>query len=319
MAKSAIYPDPFRIGFLMIDDFALLSYSAAIEPLRASNLLAGRMLYDIRHIPASEASSTSSSGAIIKADTFVGERVDFDLVFVVAGGDPATFHNARCFQWLRHLSRRGVYLGGISGGPVVLANAGVMQGRRMTVHWEHAQGLSEASPSLMIERSLYVIDRDRMTCAGGIAPLDMMHALIADHHGPDFARKVSDWFMHTQIRPSGGPQRAGLAERYGTICQPVIVAIEVMENHIADPLTLSQIARRGAVSSRQMNRLFRDKLGQTTMDFYRDLRLEKAYKLLSRAPLSITEIALVTGFANSAHFSHSFRRKFSVKPSSIRP
>lgn len=180
----------------------------------------------------------------------------------------------------------------------------------MTVHWEHAPVLAEISPALILERTLYVMDRDRVTCAGGTAPLDMMHALIAEHLGPGFARQVSDWFMHTEIRPSGGPQRAGLVERYATTNPAVLRAIEAMENHVADPLELFQLAALAGVGSRQLNRLFRERLGRSTMTFYRELRLDKARNLLDQSTLSVTEIALATGFAGSAHFARAFRDAF---------
>ena len=212
----------------------------------------------------------------------------------------------------------GVLIGGVSGGPVILAQSGIMAGRRMTVHWEHASSLAEFAPSLALERDLYVIDRDRLTCAGGTAALDMMHALITMHHGADFATRVSDWFVHTEVRPSGGAQRAGPVERFGTTSLPVIRAIELMENHIADPLVLDQIAGLVGLGARQLNRLFRNKVGYSTMRFYRDLRLEKADNLLSQSTMSITEIALAAGFANSAHFSDSYRHKFGRPPSQRR-
>lgn len=295
-----------------------MSYAAAIEPLRAANQLAGKPLYKICNIAVSGECATSSSGASVEADTRFGERTDFDLVLVVAGGDPAKFNHTRTLQWLRHLATTGVPLGGVSGGPVILAMAGLMNGRRMTVHWEHAEALSLAMPDLMIERSLYVMDRDRITCAGGIAPLDMMHALLSEHHGPKLPSQVSDWFMHTQIRPSGGAQRAGLIERYGTTSKPVIAALEVMTNHLADPLTLDQLANLANVSPRQLNRLFQEKLDKSTMNFYRDIRLEKAQNLLAHSTISITEIALTTGFSSSAHFSSSFTKKFGQAPSLMR-
>jgi len=91
-----------------------------------------------------------------------------------------------------------------------------------------------------------------------------------------------------------------------------------MTNHIADTLDLEQLASLVNVSPRQLNRLFRDKLGKTTMGFYRDLRLDKARSLLTQSSLSTTEIALITGFSSSAHFSQSFRQKFSATPSSLR-
>ena len=309
---------PFRIGFLMIDGFALMSYAAAIEPLRAANLLAERTLYEFDHIPASGDHAVSSSGAVIDGTMRVGDRATLDLLLVVAGGDPIRYKGLHVFQWLRTMARRGVPLGGVSGGPVILARADVMTGRRMTVHWEHAPALGELYPDLMLARSLFVMDRDRITCAGGTAPLDMMHALITKHHGADFARLVSDWFMHTEVRPSGGPQRAGLVERYGTTNRPVIQTIEIMEGHIADPLTLRQLSTLSGLGVRQLNRLFGEKLGVSTMAFYRDLRLEKAENLLQQSTLSVTEVAQATGFSGSAHFSQAFKTRYGRVPSDLR-
>lgn len=308
----------FRVGVLLIDGFALMSYASVVEPLRAANLLDGRQLYQVRNIPASGNSATSSGGAVLFANGAVGIDTEFDLLMVVAGGDPAAYHDERVFNWLRKLSRLGVRLGGVSGGPVILAAAGLMTGRRMTVHWEHAPALVEISPALIVERSLYVIDRDRVTCAGGTAPMDLMHALIAEHHGSRFAHLVSDWFLHTEIRPSGGPQRAGRVERHGTTNRAILDAIEAMENHIADPANLEHLAKQAGVSTRQLNRLFQQRLGQTTMAFYRNLRLEKARNLIMNSPLPLTEIALATGFASSAHFSKAYTNRYGAPPSQAR-
>ena len=204
---------------------------------------------------------------------------------------------------------------GSSGGPAVLANAGVMENRRMTLHWEHAAALAARHPGLLLERTLYVVDRERITCAGGTAPLDMMHALIAEHHGADFARKVSDWFMHTDVRPAGGPQRAGLAERYGTSRHAVLAAIEAMENHIADPLPLGDLGQVVGVSARHLNRQFHAALGCSAGAFYRDLRLEKSRELLRQTDLPVLEIALATGFSGAAHFAAAYRKRFGEAPS----
>lgn len=188
----------------------------------------------------------------------------------------------------------------------------------MTVHWEHAPALAEIAPHLLLERSLYVIDRDRVTCAGGTAPLDLMHALIARHHGAGFAREVSDWFMHTDIRPSGDPQRAGLVERLGTTSAPVLDAVAAMQSHMGDPLTLAQLALIAGVTPRQLNRLFQDRLGDSTMRYYRKERLRLALHLLRGSALSITDIALATGFSGSAHFSTAFSTWHGVPPSRAR-
>jgi len=310
--------EPFRVGFVLLDGFALMSYASAMEPLRAANLLAGRILYDIRHLPVIGARSRSSSGALIGANAFFGEQVDFDLILVVAGGELAGTDNPRLAAWLRLLAGRGVLIGGVSGGPLVLARAGIMHGRRMTVHWEHAQALTAVSSQLVVERSLYVMDRDRLTCAGGTAPLDMMHALITEHHGHAFARKISDWFLHTDIRPAEGPQRSGIAEQYHVNDEAVIKAIEAMENHIADPLGLSQIADLVGLSSRQVNRLFNHHLGVSTVSFYRRMRLRKAADLLKGTGFTIQEIASATGFANGAHLSQRFSDLFLLSPKRFR-
>lgn len=307
-----------RIAFVLIEGFALMSFAAATEPLRAANLLAGKRIYDMSFFGAGPLASdilNSSSAASVAVDELGEATGEFDLALVVAGGDPVGYRNARMFQWLRRQASRGCMLGGVSGGPAVLANAGVMENRRMTLHWEHYGALAERHPGLLLEHALYVVDRDRMTCAGGTAPLDMMHALIAGHHGPDFARKISDWFMHTDVRPASGPQRAGLAQRYGTNRHVVLAAIEAMENHVADPLPLSGLAQVAGVSVRQLNRQFRAGLGRSAGALYRDLRLEKSRELLRQTDLPILEIAIATGFSGAAHFATAYRRRYGEAPS----
>jgi transcriptional regulator GlxA family with amidase domain len=188
----------------------------------------------------------------------------------------------------------------------------------MTVHWEHAPALTEMNAELLLSHTLYVRDRDRITCAGGVSPLDMMHSLLAEHHGEVFARRVSDWFVHTDIRPAAGPTRAGIVERYEISNATIVQVIEQMSNHLADPLSLSQFAMLVGRTTRQLNRLFSEYLGQSTMTFYRHLRLDHAKHLLEQTTLSITEIAFATGFSSGAHFSQSFKTKFEQPPSSFR-
>ncbi len=307
-----------RIGVLPVDGFAIMSYATLVEPMRAANLLARRTLYEMINIGLSHNPVPSSGAAMVTPQARVGDDLKLDYLFVVAGGDPTTYNNRTVINWLARMAREGVPLGGVSGGPIILARAGLMAGRRMTVHWEHAAALAEISPHLLIERSLYVIDRDRVTCAGGTAPMDLMHALISQHHGAPFARLVSDWYMHTEIRPSAGPQRAGLVERVGSNNASILDAVEAMEANVAEPLPLSRLAETAKLSERQLNRLFSEKLGRSTMRYYRELRLEKAQSLLRNSPLSLTEIALATGFAGSSHFSRAYADQFGHPPSAYR-
>jgi transcriptional regulator GlxA family with amidase domain len=307
-----------RIGLLPLDGFALMSYASLTEPMRAANLLADGTLYEMINITTDGAPTHSSGAASVTPQAQVGDDLDLDYLFVIAGGDPTRFDDTRITNWLARMARQGARLGGVSGGPVILARAGLMDGRRMTVHWEHATALAEISPHLAIERTLYVIDRDRVTCAGGTAPMDLMHALITRHHGAPFARRVSDWFMHTEVRPSIGPQRAGLVERLGTTDPILLDAVATMETRIADPVTLKDLAQMAGISPRHLNRLFQEKLDRSTMDFYRTLRLDTARSLLRNSSLPLTQIALATGFASSSHFSRVYSQHFGQPPSHYR-
>lgn len=295
-----------------------MSHAATTEPLRGANLLAGRRLYDVVHVAPTRGPVASSGAAVVTPEACFADDLALDYLFVVAGGDPAGYPGRPVTSWLSRQARGGVMMGGVSGGPILLARAGLMRDRRMTVHWEYAAALAEVSPDLRIERTLFVIDRDRITCAGGTAPLDMMHALIASHHGAGFARAVSDWFMHTEIRPAAGPQRASLVERVGCCVPAILDAIEAMEGNIADPLTLPHLARIAGLSPRQLNRLFQQHLGETTQAHYRRLRLDRARNLLRNSALSLTEVALATGFASSSHFSRAYRAEFGDPPSRYR-
>lgn len=307
---------PFSIGLLLTDGFALMSYASLIEPLRAANLLKAKELYKITNIAVQSSRVRSSSGAIIPTKDATSDI--FDLVLIITGGNPQKVENPALLDTLRRLSRSKTIVGGVSGGPYILAAAGLMHGYRMTVHWEHAPSMQERWPDLLLERSLYILDRKRITCAGGTAPMDLMHYLISEHHGHKFARKVSDWFMHTDFRPAAGPQRAGLVERVGVTNRAILDTIEAMENHISDPLNLIELSRIAGISARQLNRLYKIKLNISTMGYYRDIRLEIAQNLLRNSSLSVTEISLATGFSGSAHFSSCYSRKYGKSPSAHR-
>jgi transcriptional regulator GlxA family with amidase domain len=306
------------IGFLLVPGFALMSYASAIEPLRAANLFAGRTLYRWVHIAPRDPVVTASSGATVPATARVGDDLDIDLLLVCAGGNPAQFAHRPTFAWLRKLAQRGLRIGGVSGGPFILARAGIMGGYRMTIHWEHAPAFAEEFPDLLLTRARYVIDRNRVTCAGGVAPLDLMHALIAERHGSDLAHRTSDWFLHTDVHPGGGPQRASLGERYGIHRRELIAALELMQNNLGEPLDRGQVARHIGLSTRQLDRLFAQHLGKSFADHYRSIRLEAAGELLRHSALTITEIAIACGFANASHFSTCFKAEHGFSPSEER-
>ena len=307
-----------EIGFILIPGFALMSYASATEPLRAANLLAGRDIYRLRTFSPDGATVLSSSGVPVPAEPLPVRSSDLGIAFVCAGGSPRDWRYPGVLGCLRQLSREGVKIGGISGGPYLLAAAGLLTGRDFTIHWEHATALLEAFPDLTPRQARFVIDGNRITCGGGIAPLDMMHVLIAERMGPDFARRVSDWYLHTEVNEPAAPQRASLAERYGVHHPGLLSVLERMEETIEMPLDRAAMARIAGVSARHLDRLFATHLHTTFLDQYHRIRLQHAHRLLKQSPLSVSEIAVAAGFSSLSHFSRLFRAIYSVAPREAR-
>jgi transcriptional regulator GlxA family with amidase domain len=305
---------PRRIGFLLIPGFALMSYASAVEPLRAANVLTGRNLYRWRHISIRGTEVAASNGVRIQADASIANAGRLDSIVVCAGGNPQVFNHPPTLAFLRAAARHGVRLGGVSAGPYLLAQAGLLDGYRCTVHWEHIPAFTETFPFLHLSRSLFEIDRDRFTCAGGIAALDMMHAMIRIDHGAMLAAAVSDWFLQTEVRRGEVAQRLSPTERFGVHHPRLVETLLRMEKRIERPLAPRELARLSGVSLRQLERLFARHLGTTIHRRYVRMRLAKAKILLRQTTIPIGEIALATGFSTPMHFSRSYRRHFGIAP-----
>ena len=309
---------PQTIGFLLVPGFALMSYAAAIEPLRAANLLSGKELYRWWHAAPGGEPVMASNGVAIITDCGTDKHRTADMMFVCAGGNPATFDDRSVFGWLRRLARKGVAIGGISGGPYIVAKAGLLDQRRATLHWEHLPAFREAFPDIEVVPSLFEIDGNRITCSGGISALDMMVALIERDHGRQLAASVGDWFLHTHIREGMGPQRMDLRYRFGVADETLIGVLRSMEMSLETPHPRATLAREAGISLRQLERLFEHHLGRGIHRHYRFLRLERARQLLRETTLPVLDVALATGFASSSQFARAYRRAFGEAPSATR-
>lgn len=307
-----------RIALLLIDGFALMSYAALIEPFRAANALSGTRLYNWQHIAPTGGEATASNAARLRADAQVGDPIDCDMLFVFAAGDPASFRDDRTFAWLRTQARRGITIAGVSGGPYLLARAGLLSGKRATIHWEHAAALADDYPDLRLEQGLYVIDGNRVTCAGGTAGLDLALALIERDHGAPLARQVGEWFIRPEARRPERGQRTGLAERHGTTNRRLLAMLAAMEEAIEEPLGREELAARAEVSVRQLERLCEQHLGTSMAEAFMAIRLDRALELLRATGLPITEVALATGFRSAPHFSRRFKARHGKSPTEVR-
>ncbi len=309
---------PRHVGFLLLPDFPLMSYASAIEPLRAANVISGRTLYRWSHFTLDGAPARASVGAVVPADGTLdaagGETGRFDQLFVCAGGNPAAFDHRPTFARLRALAASGVAVGGMSGGAYVLARAGLLERRRCTIHWEHIPALVEEFPELMLERSLYVFDGDRATCAGGLAAFDMMVDLIGRRHGAALALAVGEWYLATRTRSGEDDQRIALRERSRVANPRVLKVLALMEERLEEPMSREALAEAAGVTLRQLERLFARHMGRSLADHYRDLRLDRARKLLRQTGLPVVEVAMACGFATSSHFSRLYRARFGLPP-----
>lgn len=314
----AVSPRPMRLAYLLIDGFALMSYAPVVEPFRAANRLSGRNLYTWHHYSVTGAPAAASNGLMFSVDGAISAMDPADVIFVCAGGNPSLFDDFRTFDALRRADRFGSIICGVSGGPFVLARAGLLDGFRCTIHWEHVESFEETFTRPLLERSLFVIDRRRVTCAGGLAGLDLAAALIAADHGSALADQVSDWYIQTEQRPANWPQRKSIAQRLGVSHKGLFEVLTSMEEHVAQPLQRKELANLVGLSVRQLERLFRFHLSTTISEHYLSLRLEKARRLFAETTISVMEASLACGFASVSHFSRKFRQKYGVAPSTMR-
>ncbi len=290
-----------------------MSAASAVDPLRAANQMSGQSIYEMCFLSATAGPVRSSCGGWFDTIPFSSAPSNLDWLFIIAGGNPFVLEVPDCLGFLRQCARRGLPLGGISGGVVLLARAGLLRARRIAVHWEYTHSLREMAPDLLVEQRLFVLDRDRATCAGGVAGLDMMHALIASRHGQELADRVSGRFIYTQTRTPEAAQR-GVSMEKASHHPGVFGALRLMEDHIADPLPLEQLALLAGLSSRQLQRQFQTDLGRPVMEHYTALRLSKADELLQQTKLPIGQIAFASGYSSQSNFSRAFHRNFGVSP-----
>ena len=152
---------------------------------------------------------------------------------------------------------------------------------------------------------LFEIDRDRFTCSGGTAALDMMLHLIAKQHGFTLANEVSEQFIHDRIREPHDRQRMELRARLGVSHPKLINVIADMEANLEDPLSQTALADKAGLSTRQLERLFRKYLSSTPTRYYLNLRLQRARQLLTQTSMSILSVALACGLSLPAIFRNA--------------
>ena len=298
--------------FLLMPGFSAIGFISALEPLRVANRFRGE-LYRWHVLSADGGAVLASNGMSVNAASLQPLNKNATLL-VVAGFEPLQFVTPALTQWLRRLDNDGVTLGAIDTGACVLAEAGLLDGYRLTLHWEAIDAFKESYPKLTVTQELFEIDRRRITCAGGTASIDLMLDLIATAHGPDLAIQVSEQFVLSRIRPRKDHQRMQIAARYGINNKKLVQVIGEMEQHTEPPVSTFALAESIKVTRRQLERLFRLHLNDTPSNFYLGIRLEKARQLLRQSELSVLEVSIACGFESPSYFTRSYRARFAKCP-----
>jgi transcriptional regulator GlxA family with amidase domain len=307
---------PRRFVFLLLDRFTLLAFASAIEPLRLANRVAGRTVYS--WALAGEAGPggrvACSNGASFTLDLGLGEVERDDTVLVCGGIDVQRTATRGVLNWLRREARRGVAMGGLCTGAYALARAGLLDGRKATIHWENQDGFAEEFEAVKLSKAVFVVDGNRLTSAGGTASLDMMLKLIAADHGEDFANAVADQLVYSTIRTDQDTQRLSIPTRIGVRHPKLSKVIQMMEAAIEEPVSPADLAADVGMSTRQLERLFRRYLNRSPKRYYMELRLQKARNLLIQTDMSVINVALACGFASPSHFSKCYRAHYNTTP-----
>ncbi|HTH73452.1 MAG TPA: GlxA family transcriptional regulator [Trinickia sp.] len=285
-----------------------------VDALRLANDIDGRALYRWEILSWDGRTVPLAGGAMLPADGAFGDGVSCDWLIVLAERFQQFADYKLFLASLARVGQRTPLVTGVHHGVWWLAMAGQLSGYRVSVNWETYQQFAEQFERSIVTQQIFEIDRDRATCAGGLASVDFMLAMIAREHGPELAERIADALSVGVLRAAEERQRIPYVTAPGERHPRLNDALLLMEANIEDPLTTDEIANLVGVSRRQLERLFRQYLGAMPSKYYLSLRLTKARMQLQRTSKSIVQVSLACGFSSAAHFSNAYRERFGVTP-----
>ena len=308
-----------HLGFVLLPEFPIYALIPALEALRVANQTTGRRLYSWQVLSVDGAPVRAGSGMTMTPDAGIDAVATPPPTVVVCAGNRPTQHITRpLLLWLQGVARRGATLGAIDTGVFTLAAAGLLDGYRVTLHWEAIAVFREQYPDIEVVEQLFVVDRTRVTCAGGMAALDMMLDLIARRHGYALAQVVANGFVYEGPRRDDERQRRVPAEASAAERASMLGVIRTMEAHLDTPLSPRQLAAANGLSVRQLERLVRRRVNDSPMRYYLKVRLQAARHLLFYSDRTVQEIALACGFSAPEIFSRCFHAQFGRSPREFR-
>ena len=307
-----------KYAFLTLPNYSLIAVANALEPLRMANRLVGQDVYEWSVISMDGRAADASSGLNLSPTGALDQLGAVDILFVCGGINVREAVSPALLTALRRLADRRVPLGALCTGGYALARAGLLDHFSATIHWENLSALREEFPRVRISDQLFTIDRDRFTCSGGTAPLDLMLNLIQVKLGPKISQLVSEQFIVDRVRKDTDRQYIPLRAQVGVSHRGLIRVAQLMEENIEKPLSLEKIAKATGLSRRQIERLLKRDLNCVPKHYYLEMRLRRARELLLQTAMPIMDITTACGFQSPPHFSKCYRIQFGYPPSAER-
>jgi transcriptional regulator GlxA family with amidase domain len=307
-----------QFGFLTLPNYSMIACANAIEALRMANRVSARNAYRWQVLTADGVAARASNGMSLQPTAPLASARSLDIVFVCGGVDIRRSTGRALLSALRRLAREQVPLGALCTGSFALAEAGLLSGYRCAIHWENLAPIREEFPDIQFLDDLYTIDRDRITCTGGIAPLDLMLTLIRARLGNLIADRIATQFIVERGRRASERQPLSPAISPVAAHERLDAAVRLIQSKLDERLRIGAIAREAGLSTRQLERLFKRHFGQTPAALWKRWRLERARTLLTQTAMPITDVSVACGFSTAAHFSTAYRHQFGRTPSTER-
>jgi transcriptional regulator GlxA family with amidase domain len=311
------------VAFVLRPSFTLLPFSAMIDtlrlaaddgdrsrPIRCTWTVVGRNTEPV----------TASCGVEIVASETYGDVRRFDLIVVVGGLLQAdTSLDAETAAYLRAADREGLTIVGLCTGAFTMLRAGLLDGRHCCIHWYHLRDIVGQFPRTKpVADRIFTVDGRYITCAGGMAAVDVGVWIVEHFLGRAAAQKCANLLLLDHARSASAAQPQPPAPSLAA-SNRVRRAMLIIEQSLAEPVGTEALARQLNVSGRHLERLFRDELGMSVQDYSRQLRLRCGLWLLATTRQSITAVADACGFADASHFSRLCRKTFGQRPSAFTP
>ncbi|WP_138933886.1 GlxA family transcriptional regulator [Roseovarius arcticus] len=311
---------PTKLVLIVTPHFNMAATAGFIDPFRAANYLDGTAHFTWDIASAAGGACLASNGMCIDTVPLADLRgAARDMVIVSSSWTPEAHFVPQLSSALWRWARGGATLGGIDTGAFLLAQAGLLDGRRATVHYEHMDAFAERFPECILSEDLYILGGDRISCAGGAASMDFALQIIRMARGDAAANGAARYLFHGAVRPPGTAQNDAPVEPLGNTAPGAVKrAIALMEKHLETPLPIAQICAEVGISHRQLDRLFAAHVRKTPALYYRDIRLDRARGLVTQTDLPLAQVAVASGFASQVHFSRAYRARFGLPPSADR-